>query len=779
MKHLARRILAVVLVMATIGALMTTGFAANTDTMKLTATPEEGNVTISRSKDTLFTVEAKITDAKGKDVTNEYAITYMWLLDGATVSEKSYYNMSKNIPLLESSFLLCTVTAEHITDHTRKTGILTWYPTDDLIKDINLTISDKVDTFYFGSSDTQTGVSVLSEICDALEISKTSEQAKYQVSFLSDISPVGYFEGTPVCQLNELSKLCFIVTSTGQWVAEYFVKLGDTIVLSGTLTISVEQRVGADAFYEARPGESVVVSADDFLNFWNDNADKNTTLESIYVTSCSGVSGVLCYDHRASEKQHTVANGLFMSVGAGSYSRTPLSDLTFIPHKFGTNYPEGTVTLNFIATGKDWNKESVVLSGSFVIFYSSTGAENITYDCNGTYVMLNTSDFTDVYRDMTNSTVKDPVYSVRFLDLPKFGTLYRGCEETSYGITGGTAVDYNNMDILVFSSVVTAENSLNKLAYIPRSGSSVGDTVRYLVYSGNKVLYVGTLTFNSKEVIVTYTTTVNTPVKLSSADFFTAGSPLLKAQFLVFGNPPSGTLYRDYANGVRVQTHEYYSYNANYGVYLLDDITYVPKEGYSGVVDIMFCGTSLTGGAVNGKVRVYVVRNDIFKDVAADHWAAAYINRLYSTGIISGTSATTFSPDNNMTYGQALKMILLAAGCPKQSETSGTHWASKYLEYAYINGYVSTSKIDLDAPIDRDAVAELAARVLGLEKAGSVNLGITGPVDSTNGYVYALYNAGILNGSYDKDGNNRYYGSDMITRAQVAKIICKINDYVQ
>ena len=335
------------------------------------------------------------------------------------------------------------------------------------------------------------------------------------------------------------------------------------------------------------------------------------------------------------------------------------------------------------------------------------------------------------------------------------------------------------MDILVFSSVVTAENSLNKLAYIPRSGSSVGDTVRYLVYSGNKVLYVGTLTFNSKEVIVTYTTTVNTPVKLSSADFFTAGSPLLKAQFLVFGNPPSGTLYRDYANGVRVQTHEYYSYNANYGVYLLDDITYVPKEGYSGVVDIMFCGTSLTGGAVNGKVRVYVVRNDIFKDVAADHWAAAYINRLYSTGIISGTSATTFSPDNNMTYGQALKMILLAAGCPKQSETSGTHWASKYLEYAYINGYVSTSKIDLDAPIDRDAVAELAARVLGLEKAGSVNLGITGPVDSTNGYVYALYNAGILNGSYDKDGNNRYYGSDMITRAQVAKIICKINDYVQ
>ena len=778
MKHLSRKILAVVLALLTVSSLMTAAMAASTDTLKITATPEEGNVTISRNAPTNFSVVPKLTDTKGNDVTNDYAITYMWLLDGMTVSERSTYTLPKNAVISEDSFLLCTVTAVHATDHTRKTGYVAWYPTDDLIKDIYLTISDKAGTFYFDSTDTQTGTSVFGEICEVLGLSQRDDLSKYQVSFVPNTSPVATFEGVPTTSLDKLGKTGLIIAAPGTWITEYFVTLNGVEVLTGKLTIAVEQRVGTDAFYQAKLGESVVIPADEFYAFWAANNDGFSTLDSIFITGYTGLNGILCYDHKANEKQHTIATGLFLYADPVSAVQKPVADLTFIPTKMGTKYPEGTVTVNFIANGKDKNNNMVALTGSFMIFYSSNGIEDIAYDCSGTHVMLSTEDFTTVYRKVTGSTVKNPVYSVRFLDLPKYGALYRGYNANGFGSVGSTVINQNNIDTLVFSSISNAENSLDQLAYVPVSNTSTGDTVRYLVYSGTKVLYVGTLTFTSKEVVVTYTTAVDTAVNFASADFFTAGSPLLQAQFLVFGNPATGALYKDYANGVRVQTSDYFSYNANYGVNLLDNITFVPKEGYAGVVEIPFSGTSLTGGSVNGKVRIYVVRNDVFTDVAADNWAAPYINRLYATGIISGTSATTFSPDANMTYGQALKMILLAAGCPKQSETGGTHWASKYLDYAYKNGFVSSNKIDLDAPINRDAVAELAAKVLGLGKAASLELGVVGPVDSTNGYVWALYNAGILNGSFDADGNNRYYGTQPITRAQVAKIICKINDYV-
>ena len=129
-----------------------------------------------------------------------------------------------------------------------------------------------------------------------------------------------------------------------------------------------------------------------------------------------------------------------------------------------------------------------------------------------------------------------------------------------------------------------------------------------------------------------------------------------------------------------------------------------------------------------------------------------------------------------MKYGEALKMILIAAGYPKQSETGGTHWASNYLDLAYQRGIVSSKNIDLNATVDRNTIAEIAAKALGLAKATYINAGIVGPVDSSNGYVYALYNAGILNGSFI-NGSNYFQGSNPITRAEIAKIICAINDY--
>ncbi|MCH5184510.1 MAG: S-layer homology domain-containing protein [Oscillospiraceae bacterium] len=49
-----------------------------------------------------------------------------------------------------------------------------------------------------------------------------------------------------------------------------------------------------------------------------------------------------------------------------------------------------------------------------------------------------------------------------------------------------------------------------------------------------------------------------------------------------------------------------------------------------------------------------------FTDVTSSHWAANYIQTAYDMGIINGMGDGTFAPDANVTYAQAVKMLVCA-----------------------------------------------------------------------------------------------------------------------
>jgi hypothetical protein len=51
-----------------------------------------------------------------------------------------------------------------------------------------------------------------------------------------------------------------------------------------------------------------------------------------------------------------------------------------------------------------------------------------------------------------------------------------------------------------------------------------------------------------------------------------------------------------------------------------------------------------------------------FADVDADHWAAGFINVAQMMGIVNGYEDGTFRPEGNITYAEALKMVLAAMG---------------------------------------------------------------------------------------------------------------------
>ena len=74
-----------------------------------------------------------------------------------------------------------------------------------------------------------------------------------------------------------------------------------------------------------------------------------------------------------------------------------------------------------------------------------------------------------------------------------------------------------------------------------------------------------------------------------------------------------------------------------------------------------------------------------FTDVPQEYWAVPYINTCVGLGIIHGNGDGTFSPENNVTYEQAVKMIMCSLGYGIVAEQKGGY-PSGYLAVASNEG---------------------------------------------------------------------------------------------
>ena len=171
----------------------------------------------------------------------------------------------------------------------------------------------------------------------------------------------------------------------------------------------------------------------------------------------------------------------------------------------------------------------------------------------------------------------------------------------------------------------------------------------------------------------------------------------------------------------------------------------------------------------------------VFPDVPTTAWYAGYVAELAGAGVVNGYEDGSFRPQKNVTWGEALKLILLASGFPEQepdapSETGVTaHWASGYLSFAEEKEYVTEGSVSqLNAAITRDALADLCAAALELEGTPSER-----PyADSVRESVLQLYAAGIMEGSVDAGGARLFKGSDQLTRAEICAVLVRVRDYV-
>lgn len=155
-----------------------------------------------------------------------------------------------------------------------------------------------------------------------------------------------------------------------------------------------------------------------------------------------------------------------------------------------------------------------------------------------------------------------------------------------------------------------------------------------------------------------------------------------------------------------------------------------------------------------------------FADVKASSWFGKYVIDLYNDGIINGTSATTYAPNNTLTWAAALKLLLVSNGDLKAADATGADWSKNTIAKAAELGLVAA---DLDGAkaLSRLEFCQVAAKLNKLAESKTESKF----TDCTDGYVMALVDAKVINGMTE----TTFEPSATLTRAQIAKIIYQLN----
>ena len=155
-----------------------------------------------------------------------------------------------------------------------------------------------------------------------------------------------------------------------------------------------------------------------------------------------------------------------------------------------------------------------------------------------------------------------------------------------------------------------------------------------------------------------------------------------------------------------------------------------------------------------------------FKDVKVSSWFGKYVIDLYNDGIINGTSATTYAPNDTLTWAAALKLLLVSNGDLKAADATGADWSKNVIAKAAELGLVAA---DLDGAkaISRLEFCQVAAKLNKLAESKTESKF----TDCTDGYVMALVDAKVINGMTA----TTFEPAASLTRAQIAKIIYQLN----
>lgn len=491
---------------------------------------------------------------------------------------------------------------------------------------------------------------------------------------------------------------------------------GDLVIEVGGGRSSSAAR--GDVTYDVDVNDTVDFDYDDFDEFVYDETS-GTEVGRVWFTELpSSREGTLYRDYDKRDQEEIDEDE--------EIRHDEIDNLTFVPKR---NF-EGAVTIPFEGRADDGDK----FSGELVIRVGDAGGADITVELqagNGSTVNFQTDAFNEACVKETGANLN---YVIFDYDSGRGGYLYY-----QHGESGESEVGSGRY-------YRASSPRLDQVSFVP--GSGTGSSVRIpfegeatngkSFYGEVKLTYV-TL---SEPTIITYTST-GLAVDFNAADFTAAcaargGKALTSVRFPA-PDTTGGQLYYNFHTPTQYRGEVVSSVDYSVGgVYLLGEVTFLPKAGYSGIVTIPYVGTDADGIEYTGTVQVMVTpsASSRFSDMGSyNSWAGASVEFLAAYGITTGTGdGATFSPASTLTRGDYILMLYRTFGFSSTAAAgnftdvaAGSYYA-KALAHAKALG-IATAEAD-GSFRPNDPVTRQDAMVFLLRAMQAVNRSVPNAYDS-------------------------------------------------
>ena len=563
-------------------------------------------------------------------------------------------------------------------------------------------------------------------------------------------------------------------------------KEGTVVIDSGKSSTSTSGK--GDINIKLKPGTEAEFDPDDFNDVFQKEYKSSDFEYLIFTDSQNLVSynGDVYYNYGRSSAKKFTASSLEdakfyyneKDVRSSDKNAYALEDISFVAAStFSTS-----VTLEFRA----YYSSSKYVDGTVVITPDGVSTNNISsyvgnirYSTTGTNVQINANDIARFF------SKNCPGFTLQYVTLggvPATGSLYYNYYGTSkFGAGQGRMqlTSYNCSSYILYANPTAANQyALTELTYVP-SGRNYCAAIPFTAYGTGGRSVSGTILISVTNAVVYEVygvTPKNTPVTFPASAIYervlsATGSALHSIQLLSVPNYAVGTVY---AGTAAANTYTRYTYAG--GTNSMNQLRFVPNSTYTGSVEIPYVALNSNGTAIaSGVFSLGVVSaRKNFSDMATSTWCYKYVVELSDAKVIDGYTDGTFKPNNTITYGAALKLIMLAAGYPEQAPTTKNSPFSGYLAKARAEGIITKSDVNLTKPITRLQVAQLAAGAMKLDTNSQSS--VKPFTDTNDASVQALNAAGIVEG-YFSNGTSTFKPNNTLTRGQVSAIVWRMRNY--
>ena len=170
-----------------------------------------------------------------------------------------------------------------------------------------------------------------------------------------------------------------------------------------------------------------------------------------------------------------------------------------------------------------------------------------------------------------------------------------------------------------------------------------------------------------------------------------------------------------------------------------------------------------------------------FTDVKSSDWFYNDVKTAVEMGLVNGKSATTYAPNDNLTYAEAIKLAACMNMVYTQGEINikaGSPWYKPYVDYC-VEYNIIDKEYDYTSNATRAGYMGIFAKALPEEGFGVINNvpdDSIPDVPSKASYapgIYKLYRAGIIAGT---DTKGTFKPGSYIMRSEVATILIRMMD---